>query len=93
MPIFHVSSLWLFGSVRQLGHAEIGKVVVSVIPACKFCPTVVFPLDRDLGVLLPCYLLCLVLICLQLFWALVLVVSLLVAVITFHALKVSVCVQ
>ena len=93
MPIFYVSSLWLFESVRQLGHAEIGKIVVSVISDCKFCPTVVFPFDRDLGMLLPCHLLCLVLICLQLLWAFILVVPLLLAVITFHAKEASVCVQ
>ena len=77
----------------QLGHTEVGEIVISVVPACKFSPTVVFPLDRDLGVLLPCHLLCLVLICLQLFWALVLVVTIIVEVVSLHTLEVSVCVQ
>ena len=93
MPIFYVYSLWLFEVTGQLGHTEIGEIVVSAVPACKFSPTVVFPLDRDLGALLPCHLLCLVLIFLQIFWALVLVVTLLVAVVTLHYIEVSVCVQ
>ena len=93
MPIFYVSSLWLFEGMGRLGHTEIGVIVVSVVPACKFSPTVVFPLDCDLGVLLTCHLLCLVLICLQIFWALVLVVPLLVEVVSLYALEVSICVQ
>ena len=93
MPIFYVSSFWLFEGMRQLVHAEIGEIIVSVVPACKFSPTVVFPLNRDLGVLLPCHLLCIFLICLQLFWAFILVVPLLVALVTLHALGVSVFVQ
>ena len=93
MPILYVSGLWLFEGMQQLGHTENGEIVVSVVPDCKFSTTVVFPLDRDLGVMLLCHLFCLVLICLQLFWSLVLVVPLLVAVITLHALDVSVCVQ
>ena len=76
MPIFYVSSFWLFEGMQQLGHTDIGEIVVSVVPACKFSPTVVFPLDHDLGVLLLCHLLCLVLICLKIFWAFVLVLSL-----------------
>ena len=93
MPIFYVSSFWLFEGMRKLGHTEIGEIVVSVVSSGKFSPTVVFPLDQDLGVLLTCHILCLVLICLQIFWAFVLVVPLLVALITLHALEVSVCVQ
>ena len=77
MPIFYVSSLWLFKGTGQLGHTEVSEIVISIVPACKFSPAVVFPLDRDLGVLLPCHLLCLFFICIQLFWALVLVVPLL----------------
>ena len=76
----------------QLVHTEVGEITISVVPAYKFSPAVVFPLDRNLGVLLPCHLLCLVLICLQLFWALVLVVPLLVAVVSLHILEVSICV-
>ena len=87
MPVFYVSSLWLFEGMGQLGNTEVGEIVVSVVPACNFSPTVVFPLDRNLGVLLPCHLFCLVLICLQLLWAFVLVVPLLVAVIKIHALE------
>ena len=93
MPILDVSSLWFFKGMGQLGYTEVGEITISAFPAYNFSPDVVFPLDRDLGVLLPCQRLCLVLICLQLFWALVLVVPLLVAVVSLHILEVSIFVQ
>ena len=84
MPILYVSSLWFFKGMGHLGHTEVVEIAISVVPDYKFSPAVVFPLYRNLGVLLPCHLLCLVLICLQILWALVLVVPLLVALVALQ---------
>ena len=62
MSILDVSSRWFFKGMGQLGHTKVGEITISVVPTYKFSPAVVFTLDHDLGMLLPCHLLCLVLI-------------------------------